>query len=1133
MKQLVWLVLVSLILFLGIFSVCILNWHRIVNLFSSMVISEGNLCKEISEGVVSYYVDPQGLCAPCSDANSGEIDHPWCTIARAFQRDKPTYLHGGQALYLRGGIHRYNMLDFSFNFTIQQNQLTGAANNPTIISGFPGEDARIYGSERVSGWQKMSDNGQVIWYFDWYKYLQQNKPWFANNGLAPVYLDSSSFNSIRNYTHCPGAIYIDDNSPLVSSPIILQQANKSKILPPSLARYLDASSLSVQDYEKYYFSGYSTMPAGYVFYENDPKQSDFGRLYIKLPDSLKDQDPNNLSIEIPLQLGFYFGWFGNFHSFVHLANFSFRYTNGLGYPFSGGLGLTGNNNILSNLDISYNPFVGLFGSGSNNLVAHSAFRYNDAFGAQFVGDNFIYESNIFEHNSEGHFSPAWSAGGAKLIPRGFNITFRNNLFYNNKNIGLWFDYTGDGQSLRNGTKDWDSYTGAGLVIENNTFINGGLVIETSPGSEKNPNIVKNNIFFKESFSTKSYNISNYFFDTGAHSQGILILGVPYTYIYNNLFYNVSYGIIAYLPEVYTGEDIKKGELSEIYWAEANIRRRQDHLNISSNIFNFVGLPIILTNDSFYNPNPSLVTNYYPKSIDSLFIDNNLYFGSSLDTLPGLIKSTIDFSDDFQDQNISEGYPCCFFGTYYQERCGCPSYKVNNRTNQDSNVKLTANTYLFYKSHTQEDLKNTPFFKVGQFLFHPEWDVFSFLTLDQWKENTGFDNHSIYSDPGIDFSSGSLIYSNSSIFSSIQFDPHVGSLLSVRDVVQLICTEKDWISNFSSLTCSENGTREKTWVKIRQCSNGTSHPAIEEVSCEYNPLYNNTLNKEKLNLTYTSKGWILEDKESGNKLILFDKYVNESILEKIKIKRGDQNESRGYLIINNLTLREGETKTLYLEKKNSSSNALCIKDSEGLNNIQDIQNECLKIRCPSTNGVYSCEVENNTFIIKGLNHSGIIEDYISCDDRRCDNSSEEDGISCSVGCGKYQTNQDSSQMSSHGNSGGGAGGGSDSQNEQHDSSSEKNIQSNRGVTSADEKEPSQMSYSEEQKINKGTNTKSKALQKDDRTDGNNLWFILEVGILIFILIITIFIIRLKKKLWRVLKNKKKFCKLFNYFFSAIL
>jgi hypothetical protein len=95
------------------------------------------------------------------------------------------------------------------------------------------------------------------------------------------------------------------------------------------------------------------------------------------------------------------------------------------------------------------------------------------------------------------------------------------------------------------------------------------------------------------------------------------------------------------------------------------------------------------------------------------------------------------------------------------------------------------------------------------------------------------------------------------------------------------------------------------------------------------------------------------------------------LENLTILENSSN-NKNSLIIQGLNITE--TKTIYLNRNETSNNAICILDEE-INNLTQLQNNCQKISCPGSNGNITCTIENNTFAISGLSHSGVIEDYI--------------------------------------------------------------------------------------------------------------------------------------------------------------
>jgi len=84
-----------------------------------------------------------------------------------------------------------------------------------------------------------------------------------------------------------------------------------------------------------------------------------------------------------------------------------------------------------------------------------------------------------------------------------------------------------------------------------------------------------------------------------------------------------------------------------------------------------------------------------------------------------------------------------------------------------------------------------------------------------------------------------------------------------------------------------------------------------------------------------------------------------------------NGTSSYIIIRNLNI--SGTKTLYLNRSNSSSNAVCFLDS-GTAYLSDLLGSCTNLSCPGANGSYSCEVSGDVFIVSGFSHSALIEAY---------------------------------------------------------------------------------------------------------------------------------------------------------------
>jgi hypothetical protein len=150
--------------------------------------------------------------------------------------------------------------------------------------------------------------------------------------------------------------------------------------------------------------------------------------------------------------------------------------------------------------------------------------------------------------------------------------------------------------------------------------------------------------------------------------------------------------------------------------------------------------------------------------------------------------------------------------------------------------------------------------------------------------------------------------------------------------------------------------------------------------------------------------VLKNNNTNKTILSIENLTDESKIRNIKITRSNMSENKEYVIINNLTLESSQRKTVYLEKKNQSSNAVCIADRE-VSNLGDIlKGSVYCIKCPGdytgyTSGPYEefkCEIEENVLIISGLRHSGVVEDYMYCGDGLC--ASDEGCSSCPSDCG---------------------------------------------------------------------------------------------------------------------------------------
>src|SRR3989344_1252909 len=122
-----------------------------------------------------FYVDGASICGSCSDDNPGTVTQPWCTFERAFKRSLSHHLEGSGKLYIREGTYRFDSMGpFGSELSWYLN-LSGTANNPTVISGYPGERPKIYFSDRIQSWERYTERlEENIWVIDWKSYLAVN-----------------------------------------------------------------------------------------------------------------------------------------------------------------------------------------------------------------------------------------------------------------------------------------------------------------------------------------------------------------------------------------------------------------------------------------------------------------------------------------------------------------------------------------------------------------------------------------------------------------------------------------------------------------------------------------------------------------------------------------------------------------------------------------------------------------------------------------------------------------------------------------------------------------------------------------------------------------------------------------------
>ena len=171
-------------------------------------------------------------------------------------------------------------------------------------------------------------------------------------------------------------------------------------------------------------------------------------------------------------------------------------------------------------------------------------------------------------------------------------------------------------------------------------------------------------------------------------------------------------------------------------------------------------------------------------------------------------------------------------------------------------------------------------------------------------------------------------------------------------------------------------------------NGTNAPAKVVID-------NNT----SIDKNYFGLKTVAIQSSSGVAIASFDHNFSSSDLNLLgsTIESGAVDLNKNYLIVKGLQIQG--TKSIYLPKRNSSSNAVCVSNAE-VPDLNNLRSTCTSMPCPGTLGSISCAVLGSSFVVSGLTHSGVVEDYLFCGDGNCNNN--ETCSSCASDCGACPT-----------------------------------------------------------------------------------------------------------------------------------
>ena len=222
----------------------------------------------------------------------------------------------------------------------------------------------------------------------------------------------------------------------------------------------------------------------------------------------------------------------------------------------------------------------------------------------------------------------------------------------------------------------------------------------------------------------------------------------------------------------------------------------------------------------------------------------------------------------------------------------------------------------------------------------------------------------------------------------------GNLCPGNGVCQLgICVQPNcnsvWVSSNDS--CDLNDTRRVRWVDTN-CSVAKANDIYD---CDYNlnGVIGNVSNVRTLRVdglkiyiderrfdwskNYTDDKYRVEFFDEDENIILSFDYDFEDDdalnLKKIYLEKQRSSSDFGYLIVDGLA---EINKTILIEKIDSSSQYVCVKDKEILE-IGDFSEKCTGskeylIKCPGNNSRYKCVVEGGMFSVLGIKNSAVKE-----------------------------------------------------------------------------------------------------------------------------------------------------------------
>lgn len=321
----------------------------------------------------ALWVSPQG-----NDDAAGTAVAPWRTLKHALAR-----LQAGDTLTIRGGVYREGML---------QVVNEGTPEEPILVSGAPGEQVVVKGSQVVTGWKP---TGEGSWYVENWSINSQQ---LFLNGRP---LEQVGATSVLHQTEVNGKALLSSRG-----------EDESDLFPGS-------------------------------FYFSESRQ----RLYVMLPDR---SDPNNFFMEASVQSRLLHG---HDSRYVTVRRIVFEHCNGTSRWLFNSMVATGLSHwTFEDCTFRHGDFAGVGIGGVGHTLRRCEMRYNGVMGVNYNGkrpgdypsgsierQDFLMEGCTVSENNYRRIRDGWGAAGIKAIPNGRGLVIRNSRFANNYGHGVWID----------------------------------------------------------------------------------------------------------------------------------------------------------------------------------------------------------------------------------------------------------------------------------------------------------------------------------------------------------------------------------------------------------------------------------------------------------------------------------------------------------------------------------------------------------------------------------------------------------------------------------------------------------------------------------------------------------------------